>query len=81
MNLNTFIALSAIQLQNELLMKTSFTHLIKFHFYNYLSKIKKEKNSITPNCNSFIDHLREILIKVDVMDNQEIEKKLKELNI
>ena len=81
LNLNTFIALSAIQLQNELLMKTSFTHLIKFHFYNYLSKIKKEKqNSNTPNCNSFIDHLREILIKVNVMDNQEIEKKLKELN-
>ena len=81
-NLNTFIALSAIQLQNELLMKTSFPHLIKFHFYNYLSKIKKDRqNSITLNGdNSFIDHLREILKKVDIMDNQEIEKKLKELN-
>ena len=79
-NLNTFIALSAIQLQNELLMKTSFPHLLKFHFYNYLSKIKKDKNANTPNCNSFIDHLKEILKKVNIMDNQDIEKKLNELN-
>jgi len=79
-NLNTFIALSAIQLQNELLMKTSFPHLLKFHFYNYLSKIKKDKNTNTPNCNSFIDHLKEILKKVNIMNNQDIEQKLKELN-
>jgi len=81
LNLNTFIPLSAIQLQNELLMETSFPHLIKYHFYNYLSKIKKEKKlSGTPICNSFIEHLREIIKKIKIMDNKEIEEKLKELN-
>jgi hypothetical protein len=80
LNLNTFIPLSAIQLQNELLMKTSFSHLIKFHFYNYLSKIKRERQeSGTANCNSFIEHLREIIRKVNIMEKQEIEEKLKEL--
>ena len=80
LNLNTFIPLSAIQLHNELLMKTNFSHLIKFHFYNYLSKIKRErKESGTANCNSFIEHLREIIRKVNIMEKQEIEEKLKEL--
>jgi hypothetical protein len=80
LNLNTFVPLSAIQLQNELLMKTSFSHLIKFHFYNYLSKIKRERQeSGTANCNSFIEHLRELIRKVNIMEKQEIEEKLKEL--
>jgi len=80
-NLNIFIPLSAIQLQNELLMNTSFSHLIKFHFYNYLTKIKRERQeSGTPNCNSFIEHLREIIKKINIMEKQEIEEKLKELN-
>ena len=38
-NLNTFIPLSVNQLQNELLMKTSFKHLIRYHFYNYAFNI------------------------------------------
>jgi hypothetical protein len=64
-NLNTFVPISAIQLQNELLMKTSFTHLIKYHFYNYVSNTKKEKLiSGTPHCRSFIDHLLDIIKKV-----------------
>ena len=35
-NFNTFIPLSIIQVQNELLMKNNFKHLIYYHFYNYL---------------------------------------------
>ena len=82
LNLNTFIPLSTLQLQNELLMKTSFTHLIKFHFYNYLSKIRKERLiSNELNCYSFIDFLREIIIKFSkIMNSQEIEDKLNQLN-
>ena len=81
LNLNTFIALSTLQLQNELLMKTSFPHLIKFHFYNYLSNIKKEKkNSISPVNYSFIDHLRDIIKKVKIMKIKEIKEKLDKLN-
>ena len=81
LNLNTFIPLSAIQLQNELLMKESFPHLIKYHFYNYLLNEKKERQiSNDQNSNSFIDHLKNIIQKVKLMKKQEIKEKLKELD-
>ena len=81
LNLNTFIPLSAIQLQNEFLMKKSFPHLIKYHFYNYLLNVKKERQiSNEQNDISFISHLRDIIEKSKIMKKQEIEKKLKDLN-
>ena len=81
LNLNTFIPLSAIQLQNELLMKTSFPHLIKYHFYNYLLYVKKERQiSNEKNEISFKDHLRVIIESCKIMKKQEIENKLKDLN-
>ena len=79
--LNNYILLSIILFQNELLLNTSFSHLIKFHFYNYLSEIKKEKQmSGISNSNSFIVYLREIIKNANIIDKKEIKEKIKELN-
>ena len=43
LNINNFIPISTLQIQNELLMNKSFNHLIKYHFYNYKRIILKEK--------------------------------------
>ena len=59
LNNNTFVAISSLQLQNELKMNQSFIHLIKYHFYNYLSIIKG--NTIAGR--SFIDHLSDIIFQ------------------
>ena len=79
-NLNTFIPLSVNQLQNELLMKKSFKHLIRYHFYNYVSNIKKEK-LISKNVDkTFIEHLNEIIKTDKSFDKEVIEKKAEEVN-
>ena len=62
-NLNTFIPLSIIQVENELLMQNSFSHLIYYHFYNYLSNINKNEQQI--NSISFINHLINIIKAYD----------------
>ena len=57
-NLNTFIPLSTIQLQNELLSNKSFMHLLSYHLYNYINKINREKLiGETTMGKSFFDHL------------------------
>ena len=63
-------------------MKNSFPHLLRYHFYNYLFNVKKERQiSNEQNISkSFIEHLRDIIEKVKIMKNKEIEDKLKELN-
>jgi len=58
LNFNTFIALSAKQLKNELLMKDSFEHLIKYHFFNY-SLITKQQSIIG---SSFMDYLLDFIL-------------------
>ena len=73
LNLNTFIALSAFQLQNELLMNKSYIHLIKYHFYIYMSNIKIKNITIDK---SFIDHLRYI-IKYEESDKKKIKGRIK----
>ena len=79
-NLNTFIPLSVNQLQNELLMKTSFKHLIRYHFYNYVSNIKKEK-LISKNVDkTFIEHLKEIIKTDKSLDKKAIETKVEQVN-
>ena len=81
LNLNTFIPLSAIQLENELLMDKSFSHLIYFHFYNYLKIIKQEKLlNKTHSGKSFIEHLADIIKKMDGITRKTIEEKVDELN-
>ena len=57
-NLNTFIPLSVIQVENELLMNKSFRHLIFYHFYNYISK---NRNIPIANTKTFIDFLIDII--------------------
>ena len=61
-NLNTFVPISTIQLQNELLLDKSFKYLLNYHFYNYMTKINNEKlihkNIINK---SFINHLKDII--------------------
>ena len=81
-NLNTFVPLSAIQVQNELLMKTSFIHLIKYHFYNYASLIKKDKLiNRTPHSNSFINHLLDFIKNVtEIKKKQAIENQVDEFS-
>ena len=80
-NLNTFIPLSVNQLQNELLMNQSFKYLLRYHFYNYVFIINKEKATNGNEINkTFIEHLINI-IKIDKNINREfIEKKVEEIN-
>ena len=80
-NLNTFIPLSVNQLQNELLMNQSFKYLLRYHFYNYIFIINKDKATNGNEINkTFIEHLINI-IKTDKNYNREvIEKKVEEIN-
>ena len=80
-NLNTFVPLSVNQLQNELLMNKSFKYLIRYHFYNYMSNINKDKIFNNKNMyKTFIDHLINI-IKTDKSINRTIiGKKVDEIN-
>ena len=76
-NNNTFVAISSFQLQNELLMNKSFIHLIKFHFYNYLSIIKDK----TITSRSFIEHLSDIIFQgEDGITKQKIKQEVNKLN-
>ena len=79
-NLNTFIAISTYQLQNELLMSKDFKYLINYHFFNYASYIKKEKNWNTHITKTFLDRLANIL-KIERLNKIEIKKRVKELNV
>ena len=76
LNLNTFIPLSVIQVENELLMGKSFKHLIYYHFYNYYSKVKRDGNMSEK---SFMDHLKSI-IKLDEEMTKNIKSELISLN-
>ena len=78
LNLNTFIPLSLIQLQNELLMSTSFKYLINCYFDKYLSNIKNSSESELGE--SFIEHLITIIKAVCNKTREEIESKVEELN-
>ena len=76
-NLNTFIPISTIQLQNELLSKKSFKHLLSYHLYNYMNRINKE-NLIgeTTIGNSFLEHLIKIVKTEEGITRKDIEKKV-----
>ena len=77
-NLNTFIPLSAFKLKNELLMRKSFIHLLKYHFYNYLPFVLNEKG---PEGKSFIDYLKNIIFNgVNGITNEKIKEEVNELN-
>ena len=80
-NLNTFIPISAIQLQNELLLDKSFKYLLRYHFYNYMAKVNEEKliNKDIVN-QSFIEHLKDIIKTEKTITKEEIEKKVKGMN-
>ena len=78
-NLNTFVPISAINLQNELSMTKSYTHLLKYHFYNYITSIKKDKKA-NKNSKSFIDHLKDIIINLTGTTKEKIEEKVEILN-
>ena len=81
LNLNTFIPLSAIQIENELLMNENFSNLIYYNFYNYMAILKQEKliNKI-PYSKSFIEHLADIIKKIEGINKKKIEDKVNELN-
>ena len=85
LNMNTFIPISALQVQNELLMKDSFRHLLLYHFYNY-KKIKRQEKLLAQIVNNevnnatFIEYLRNKLRELSVLTKQEIEMKVEELN-
>jgi len=81
LNFNTFIPLSVIQVQNELLMEKSFTHLMYYYFYEYKRKITNEKvvsNDISYK-NNFVEYLRGILTKLNI-SIQDIDNAMDELN-
>jgi len=80
-NLNTFIPLSTFQLQNELLLDKSFKHLLRYHFFNYMAKIKNEKLTNKNNFSKdFIEHLRDIIKTEKGITREEIEKKVNNFN-
>ena len=79
LNMNTFIPMSAIQVQNELLMNESFRHLLLYYFYNYKQLIKQDKSNKISN-KTYIDYLRDNLKIVSDITRNEIEYKVEELN-
>ena len=81
LNKNTFIPISALQVQSELLMKESFKHLLLNYFYNYKKlKIQEKLMNNIKNNKSFIDYLKDILRSLIHATKQEIESKVDELN-
>ena len=78
-NLNTFIPLSVLQVQNELLMDKSFRYLINYHFYNYIYKVKK-MNTPKANIPSFISHLTYIIKSEETIKLNDIKTKINNLD-
>ena len=78
-NLNTFIPLSVLQVQNELLMDKSFRYLINYHFFNYIYKVKK-MNTPKANIPSFISHLTYIIKSDETIKLNDIKTKINNLN-
>ena len=74
-NKNNFILLNINLLQNELLMKKSFSHLINYYFYKYYYYRIKNNNSI-----SFIKYLSEIIGNLEEKTKQRINEKISELS-
>ena len=74
-NLNTFIPLSVLQVQNELLMDKSFRYLINYHFFNYIYKVKK-MNTPKANIPSFISHLTYIIKSEETIKLNDIKTKI-----
>ena len=79
-NFNTFISLSVEQVQNELLMDTSFRHLIFYHFQNCLSIAKKDNSKAEANKASFIFHLKNIIEKEKKIEINDLKLKIEQLN-
>ena len=79
LNLNTFIPISAYQVENELLMEENFSNFIKYHFYNYKKKIMEKKLKNEKEEKTFIGHLRDIL-KYIGKSKLEIESQVDDLN-
>jgi hypothetical protein len=75
LNLNTFIPMSMLVLENELLMDKSFKHYITYHFYNFSSRMQKETNENNLN-KTFKNHLLNIL-KAFRVKKKEIISKIK----
>ena len=55
-NFNTFVPISAIKLENELLMSENFSNLIKYLFYEY-NNLELNKNNTT-----FISYLEKLIL-------------------
>ena len=81
LNMNTFIPISAIQVQNELLLEKSFSHLIYYYFYEYKKYIMNSKliNNNISNRDNFVEYLRCVLKKLKIT-KQEIDNAMDELN-
>ena len=80
-NLNTFIPISTIQLENELLLNKNFKYLLNYHFYNYVMKMSKDKiiNKETSK-KSFIEHLIGVIKTEKGITREKIENIIKENN-
>ena len=78
LNKNFFIAISTLQVENELLMDKSFKHLMNYHYFNYASKVIRDKN--LKSGKTFIEHLNEILTKVHGIKKEDIIKNVENLN-
>ena len=66
LNLNIFVALSINKIQNELLMKKDFKHLIFYHCHNFIENINKINIEEAKN-KTFINHLMDIIKTEDIL--------------
>ena len=76
LNLNTFIPISLHQIHNELLMKNNYKNLINYLFYQYLSNIRKNKETRE----TFISHLTNIIKAITNKSREDIESEVETLN-
>ena len=53
--------------------------MLKYHFYNYITSIKKDKKT-NKKSKSFIDHLKDIIINLTGTTKEKIEEKVEMLN-
>ena len=76
LNLNTFIPLCTMRLKEELLLKDNFEFLMKYHFSNYIFRMKLvQKYNYNTKYITFINYLREIIKleeKIDKIDKNKI---------
>jgi hypothetical protein len=78
LNKNFFIAISTLQVENEFLMDKSFKNLMNYHYFNFASKVIRDRNLNSGR--TFIEHLNAILTKIHGIKKEDIIEEVENLN-